>query len=103
MGIQNLTDGTLVFPPSGEGKSFAHMATEYGEDECMKWERVLPPLWWPAAKAMVVSDRHLPDGTRQHMVHGSVKPGLVVANAQVIGQDDVPRAEFSAVLSHLSK
>ncbi len=79
------------------------MAVDYGIDGVMKWERVTPPLQWPAAKAVIVADRHLPDGTRQHMVQGSVQPGLVVANAQVIGQDDVPHAEFASVLSHLSK
>jgi len=79
------------------------MAIEFGTDGAMKWERVIPPIPWRAAKAVIVADRHLPDGTRQHMVKGSVQPGLVVANAQVIGQDDVPDAEFASVLSHLSK
>lgn len=79
------------------------MATEYGKDECMKWERVAPPVQWDAAQALIVADRHLPDGTRQHMIQGSAQPGLVVANAHVICQDDVPQAEFSEVLSHLSK
>lgn len=69
----------------------------------MKWERVTPPLFWPAAKAFVVADRHLPDGIRQHMVQGSVAPGLVIANAQVVGEDDLPDAEFSELPSHLSK
>lgn len=79
------------------------MATEFGTDCAMKWQRVIPPIPWPAANAVVVADRHLPDGTRQHMVPGSVPAGLVVANAQVIGQGDVPQAEFAAELSHLSK
>lgn len=79
------------------------MQTEFGSDGVMKWERVSPPIPWPAANAVVVADRHLPDGTRQHMVPGSVAPGLVIANAQVIGQDDVPEAEFAAHLSHLSQ
>jgi hypothetical protein len=79
------------------------MQTEFGSDGAMKWERVSPPIPWPAANAVVVADRHLPDGTRQHMVPGSVAPGLVIANAQVIGQDDVPEAEFAAHLSHLSQ
>lgn len=76
---------------------------EFGKDGAMKWERVVPPIQWDVAKALIVADRHLPDGTRQHMIQGSVQPGLVVANAHVIGQDDVPQAEFSEVLSHLSK
>ena len=78
------------------------MTTEYGKDDCMKWERVVPPIQWDAAKALIVADRHLPDGTRQHMIRGSAQPGLVVANAQVIGEDDAPLAEFSEVPSHLS-
>lgn len=79
------------------------MEIEFDKDGVMKWERVTPPIPWPAANAVIVADRHLPDGTRQHMVQGSVQPGLVVANAQVIGQDDVSHAEFASVLSHLSK
>ena len=77
------------------------MSVEFDKDGVMKWERVSPPIPWPAAKAVVVADRHLPDGTRQHMVPGSVPPGLVIANAQVFGQDDVPEAEFQ--LSHLAQ
>lgn len=79
------------------------MAIEFGKDGNSKWERVVPPIQWPAANAVVVADRHLPDGKRQHMVMGSVKAGLVVANADVIGQDDVPDAEFAEALSHLSQ
>lgn len=79
------------------------METEFGADGAMKWQRVVPPIHWPAANAVVVADRHLPDGTRQHMVPGSVLAGLVVANAQVIGQEDVPNAEFSETPSHLSR
>lgn len=79
------------------------METEFGKDGVMKWQRVNPPLWWKAANEHVVADRHLPDGTRQHMVRGSAVPGLVIANAQVIGEDDKPEAEFSDVSSDLSK
>jgi len=79
------------------------MQTEFGKDSAMKWERVSPPLPWAAADALVVADRHLPDGTRQHMVRGSAVPGLVVANAQVIGEDDTPQAEFSTIASYLSE
>lgn len=68
----------------------------------LPWERVAPPLWWPAAGRHIVADRHLPDGTRQHMVEGSVEAGVVLANAQVLGATDQPDAEFSATLSHLS-
>lgn len=75
---------------------------ERGTDGVMKWERVQPPLWWPAAQLHIVADRHLCDGTRQHMVEGHVEPGLVIGNAQVIGAQDTPDAEFAALLSHLS-
>lgn len=73
------------------------------EDGVMDWEHVQPPIWWSAAGRHVVADRHLPDGMRQHMVDGSVLAGTVIANAQVIGVDDVPDARFSAALSHVSK
>ncbi len=76
---------------------------EYGIDGYMKWERVVPPIPWIRANRVIVADRHLPDGTRQHMVAGTVVAGLVVANAQVIGQDDVPHAEFSVTPSPLSQ
>lgn len=71
-------------------------------DDAMLWERVVPPLWWPKAGMHVVADRHLSDGTRQHMVQGSVAPGLVVGNAEVVGEADVPDAHYSDKLSHLS-
>lgn len=76
---------------------------EFAPDDIMPWERVIPPLWWPAAKANVIADRHLPDGTRQHMVKGRVEPGLVIQNAQVVGEDDSPDAPYSDHLSRLSK
>ncbi len=79
------------------------MELEFGNDGTMKWQRVIPPIQWDAAQALIVADRHLPDGTRQHMVPGSVPAGRVVANAQVIGEVDVPLAEFASVPSHLSK
>lgn len=78
-------------------------APELGSDGEMRWERVAPPLWWPAAGCFIVADRHLGDGRRQHMVPGHVPAGLVVANADVIGEADVPQAEFAAHLSHLSE
>lgn len=73
------------------------------EEEAMDWERVQPPIWWPAAGRHVVADRHLPDGTRQHMVEGSVPAGTIIANAQVIGADDAQEARFSVAMSDLSK
>lgn len=75
---------------------------EFGSDGAMRWERVTPPVWWPAAGLHVVADRTLPDGVRQHMVEGHVPAGLVIGNAQVIGASDAPQAEFSSTTSHLS-
>lgn len=75
---------------------------DQANDKAMPWERVIPPLWWNAAQQHIVADRHLPDGTRQHMVKGSAAPGLVIANAQIVGADDVPDAQFSDTPSHLS-
>jgi hypothetical protein len=75
----------------------------HDETGTMDWYRVQPPIWWPAAGRYVVADRHLPDGTRQHMVVGNTQAGTVIANAQVIGADDAPEAKFSSTPSHLSK
>ena len=75
----------------------------FQEEDVMDWERVEPPIWWEGAKMWVVADRHLPNGVRQHMVRGHVQEGLVIANAQVIGEDDAKDARFSDQLSHLSR
>lgn len=75
---------------------------EYDICGIMKWQRVVPALFWPAANAMIVADRHLPCGTRQHMVQGKVPYGAVIDGAQVIGEDDSTSVEFSRELSHLS-
>lgn len=74
---------------------------EFGADGAMKWEQVVPPVWWAAASRHVVADRHLPDGQRQHMVSGHVQAGTVIDNAQVIGEADAVGAEFSSNHSHL--
>lgn len=76
---------------------------EFGADGVMKWERVTPPLWWPAADAHIVADRFLPNGTRQHMVTGHVQSLRIISNAEIIGEADMPNAEFSATWSHLAK
>lgn len=68
----------------------------------MQWQRIEPPLYWPQIGKHIVADRCLPDGTRQHMVPGHVAPGLVVSNAQIIGQADCPGIHYSAEKSHLS-
>jgi len=54
----------------------------------MPWERVDPPLYWPQFGNFVIADRHLPDGTRQHMIPGHVDSGRVFNNFQIIGEAD---------------
>lgn len=76
---------------------------EYGTDGCLKWERVIPPFWWDKGELLVVADRHLEDGTRQHMVLGNVAPGTVLHGAQIVGESDCVDAEYSTGLSHLGK
>lgn len=78
------------------------IGVEFGQDGAMKWQRVSPPIFWRRANAYIVADRHLPDGTRQHMVQGSVDPNRIVSGAHVIGEDDARDAEFSEIPSHLS-
>lgn len=74
---------------------------EIGKDGEMRWERIVPPIWWPEAGRHVVADRYLTDGTRQHMVAGTVAVGTVISNAQIVGESDAAEAEFSTQLSHL--
>lgn len=69
----------------------------------LPWNRVSPPLWWQAAGKHLVGDRHLPDGTRQHLVEGTMPAGMVIAGAQVFGAQDWPQARFSDTPSHLSE
>lgn len=76
---------------------------EFDNQGVMKWERLIDPVFWPAANAWVIADRHLPDGTREHMVQGSVKPGTVIGNANVIGEQDVHNAQPSSTPSHITK
>lgn len=78
------------------------MRMKNATEEAMPWKRVVPPLWWKAAQMHIVADRCLPDGTRQHMVKDRVAPGLIIANAQVVGEDAAPDAQFSDDISHLS-
>jgi hypothetical protein len=75
---------------------------QFVESEVMPWERISPPFWWARAGKYVVADRHLPDGTRQHMVQGHMPVGSVIDNAQVIGALDVKGARFASTLSDLS-
>lgn len=68
---------------------------EYDSGGVMKWQRAKGPIYWPEAGLWVVADRHLPCGTREHVVQGSVPKGLVVGNANVIGEDDVGPVDYS--------
>lgn len=61
--------------------------------DVLEWEYLDPPYFWEAINDYVIADRHLPDGTRQHMIKGHVKPGLIICNAQIIGQEDVTDVE----------
>ena len=85
-----------------EKQSLQDQVAELSGVDVMKWERVDPPLFWRACDRYVVADRHLPDGTRQHMVKGTVADGLIIGNAQLVGEDDCVDAQFSDRLSHLS-
>lgn len=67
-----------------------HLNGAFDASDVMPWERWEPPVFWPDYGVFVVADRHLPDGTRQHVVRGSVPAGTIVANAQVFGADDLP-------------
>lgn len=76
---------------------------EFQDNGVMKWMRVEPPLWWPRAGKFIVADRHLPDGTRQHMVAGKMPDGCVIANAEILGEDSLKEPVlFSTTPSHLS-
>lgn len=61
----------------------------FDDENALPWERVEPPLWWPEANAFIIGDRHLPDGTRQHLTLGKQPPGRMVANAHVLGIEDL--------------
>lgn len=78
------------------------MTTLEMHNDVMKWEKVDPPLFWKEKGLHIVADRHLPDGTRQHMVMERVPPGLIVSNAEIIYQGDATDAQYSSRLSHLS-
>lgn len=67
---------------------------EFDPDEVQSWRRIDPPYWWAKANAYVIGDRHLPDGTRQHLTLGKQDSGRVVANAQVFGVEDCPVQKF---------
>lgn len=59
----------------------------YELEDVREWSRFDSPTlwrgWW------VVGDRHLPDGTRQHLVRGEVPDELVINNAHIIGEKNI--------------
>lgn len=61
----------------------------YNPDDVQPWTRLEPPFFWALLGDEVIADRHLPDGVRQHLVRGTVQPGKVLANAQILGQADL--------------
>lgn len=58
-------------------------------DDAPAWERVEPPYQWKKYGLVVIGDRHLPNGRRQHIVIGSVAPGTTLDNADIFGEDDM--------------
>ncbi|OBY86982.1 hypothetical protein [Delftia sp. JD2] len=92
--VKEVTRALLLSVDSGEA-----IAAEMKE---LLWQRVEPPLWWPAIEDHVIADGVL-GSLRAHMVRGHVEPGLIVDNAHVIGEADWPDALYSNVPSHLSK
>lgn len=63
----------------------------FDESDVMPWKPMAEPYFWHDLGVTVIADRHLPDGTRQHMVQEQVAPGLVHANAQVLSSWVVPK------------
>jgi hypothetical protein len=59
----------------------------------MSWQRPGPPYFWPAMGEFVAADRHLPGGTRQHVVRGIVPPGLAFRRARIVSETDCPCAK----------
>lgn len=60
--IDTAPHGKLVSPSPSFG------AGAWPPDELNPWELMHPVAYWPAAGGWVIFDRHLPDGTRQHIV-----------------------------------
>ena len=62
------------------------------ESDAPPWQVLSPAYAWKEHNLLVLADRHLLDGTRQHLVAGSVPPGLQLSNAQIFGYDDLVAA-----------
>ena len=69
--------------------SIEKMNSGFSAGEVADWEIWDPPRYWPQAGRMVLADRHLPNGRRQHIVEGVVQDGLEVANADVFGEEAI--------------
>lgn len=67
------------------------------------WKRVSPPLFWSKHELLIVGDRHLPNGRRQHLVLGSVEQGTTLDGADIVGTSENTRALYELEFSHLSR
>ena len=70
-------------------RKLAKIVVEAGYDEAdiMTWIVLSPPYHWKKYGLVVIADRHLPNGRRQHVVQGAVPPGTVIANADIFGEE----------------
>ena len=53
----------------------------------LKWNVIEPAYYWARHNLYVLADRHLPNGRRQHIVKGKIKPNTVLDNADIFGED----------------
>lgn len=58
----------------------------YDLDEVMLWKHYEQRLLWRGF--WVVAERYLPDGTRQYLVRGTVPDGVIINNADIIGEQN---------------
>ncbi len=66
--------------------SNAHCLTDRAdivEDMLQAFEWFDKPCYWPAMQCNVLADRHLPDGTRQHIVDREDLHGQTAHNAEL--------------------
>lgn len=52
------------------------------------WYIFPEPFDWAKHGLIVLGDRYLPCGKRQHVVRGTVAPGLELDNADIFGEDE---------------
>jgi hypothetical protein len=67
------------------------------------WHPVMPSIYWDVEGGFhIVGDRHADDGTREHLVLGSVPEDTYINNARIVGIDDLACLVCWGTLSHLS-